>query len=78
MKSGSFLNGFMSYSCYASESGVPGDFLTSPSNREFVMNDLGHYLFQKTDCVIKRKIGHRVIVSCFGQRNMIYKFFINI
>ena len=50
----------------------------SPSNREFVMNDLGHYLFQKTDYVIRRKVGHRIIVSCFGQRNMIYKFFINI
>ena len=23
--------------------------LVSPSNREFVVNDLGHYLFQKTD-----------------------------
>ena len=49
-----------------------------PSNRDFVMNDLGHYLFQKTDCTIRRKVGHRVIMSCFGQRNMIYKFFINI
>ena len=52
--------------------------IISPSNREFVMNDLGHYLFQKTDCAIRRKVGHGVIVSCFGQRNMIYKFFINI
>ena len=42
------------------------------------MNDLGHYLFQKTDCAIRRKVGHGVIVSCFEQRNMIYKFFINI
>ena len=41
-------------------------------------NLLGHYLFQKTDCTIRRKVGHGVIVSCFGQRNMIYKFFINI
>ena len=41
-------------------------------------NLLWHYLFQKTDCAISRKVGHRVIVSCFGQRNMIYKFFINI
>ena len=49
-----------------------------PSNREFIMNDLWHYLFQKTDCAIRRDVGHRVIVSCFGQRNMIYKFFINI
>ena len=49
-----------------------------PSNREFVMNDLWHYLFQKTDCAIKREVGHRVVVSCFGQRNMIYKFVINI
>ena len=39
----------------------------SPSNREFVKNDLGHYLFQKTDCAIRRKDGHRVIVSCFAQ-----------
>ena len=51
---------------------------SSPSNREFVMNDLGHYLFQKTDCAIRGKVGRRIIVSCFGQRNMIYKFFINI
>ena len=50
----------------------------SPSNREFVMNDLGHYLFQKSDYAIRGKVDHRVIVSCFGQRNMIYKFFINI
>ena len=49
-----------------------------PSNREFVMNDLWHYLFQKTDCAIRREVDHRVIVSCFGQRNMIYKFVINI
>ena len=41
-------------------------------------NLLWHYLFQKTNCAIRRKVGHRVIVSCFGQRNMIYKFFINI
>ena len=39
---------------------------------------LGHYLFQKTDCAIRRKVGHGVIMSCFGQRNMIYTFFINI
>ena len=51
---------------------------SSPSNREFVMNDLGHYLFQKTDCAIRRKVGHKVIMSCFGQQNMIYKFFNNI
>ena len=42
------------------------------------MNDLGYYLFQKTDGVIRRKVGHGVIVACFGQGNMIYKFFINI
>ena len=54
------------------------NFTVSTSNREFVMNDLGHYLFQKTDCAIRRKVGHGVIVSCFGQQNMIYKFFINI
>ena len=42
------------------------------------MNDLGHHLFQKTDCAIKRMVGHRVSVSCFGQQKMIYKFFINI
>ena len=53
-------------------------FVFSPSNREFVMDDLGDYLFQKTDCAIRRKVGLRVIVSYFGQRNMIYKFFINI
>ena len=41
-------------------------------------NLLWHYLFQKTDCAIRRKVGHGVIVSCFGQQNMIYKFFINI
>ena len=35
------------------------------------MNDLGHYLFQKTDYAIRRKVGLRVIVSYFGQRNMI-------
>ena len=50
----------------------------SPSNREFVMNDLGHYLFQETDDAIRIKVGHGVIVSYFGLRNMIYKFFINI
>ena len=50
----------------------------SPSNREFVMNDLGHYLFKKMDCAIRRKVGHGMIVSCFGQRNMIYKLFIKI
>ena len=49
-----------------------------PSNREFVMNDLWHYLFQKTDYATRREVGHRVIVSCFGQQNMIYKFVINI
>ena len=49
-----------------------------PSNREFFVNDLWHYLFQKTDCAIRREVGHRVIVSCFRQRNMIYKFVINI
>ena len=38
----------------------------------------GDYVFQKMDCAIRRKVGHRVIVSCFGQRNMIYKFLINI
>ena len=53
-------------------------FTFSPSKREFVMNDLGHHLFQKTDCAIRRKVDHGVIVSSFGQRNMIYKFFINI
>ena len=57
---------------------VNQDTTFSPSNREFLMHDLGHYLFQKTDCAIRRKVSHRVIVSCFGQRNMIYKFFINI
>ena len=41
-------------------------------------NLLRHYLFQKTVCAIRREVGHRVIVSCFGQRNMIYKFVINI
>ena len=41
-------------------------------------NLLWHYLFQKTDCAIRREVGHRVIESCFGQRNMIYKFVINI
>ena len=41
-------------------------------------NLLGHYLLQKTGCTIRRKVGHRVIVSRFGQRNMIYTFFINI
>ena len=51
-------------------------FAHRPSNREFVMNDLWHYLFQKTDCAIRREVGHRVIVS--WQRNMIYKFVINI
>ena len=35
----------------------------SPSNRAFIMNDLWHYLFQKTDCAIRRKVGHRVIIS---------------
>ena len=33
-------------------------------------NLLWHHLFQKTDCAIRRMVGHRVIVSCFGQRNM--------
>ena len=41
-------------------------------------NLLWHYLFQKTDSAIRREVGHRVIVSCFGQRNMIYKFVIKI
>ena len=54
------------------------DQVVSPGNKELVMNDLGHYLFQKTDCAIRRKVGHRIIVSCFGQPNMIYEFFINI
>ena len=35
---------------------------------------LGHYLFQKRECAIRRKVGHGVIVSRFGQRNMIYTF----
>ena len=60
--------------------GIKANYLStySPSNRKFVMNDLGHYLFQKTDYAIRRKVGLRVIVSYFGQRNMIYTFFINI
>ena len=33
---------------------------------------------KSTDCAIRREVGHRVIVSCFEQRNMIYKFVINI
>ena len=41
-------------------------------------NLLGHYLFQKKDCAIRRKVDHRVIMSCFGHRNMVFKFFINI
>ena len=57
---------------------APKNSLNRPSNREFVMNDLWHYLFQKTDYPIRREVGHRVIVSCFGQRNLIYKFVINI
>ena len=39
------------------------------------MNDSGHHLFQETDCAIRRKVGHGVIVSCIGQRNMIYNKF---